>query len=217
MPPKRRFSCEQFVEAGLAIVREEGFRTITARSIGAKLNISAPAVFTYYSGMDELQKAILDGAKKIYDRYAETGLAMNPPFKGFGIMSVRFAIEEPALYQLLFMSKAEGRTLDTYLEEEGHREQIIAAIMNTFSLTERQAHTLYRQMNIYCMGMCAMASAGSIRFEESEIAQLLGSAVRGLVMGVRAPEDDRTAFIPQMDRGPEGGIEEYLEGPSGKE
>lgn len=88
----------------------------------------------------------------------------------------------------------------------------MTAIMDTFHLTEEQAYMLYRQMNIYCMGMCAMSAAGSIRFEEGEIAQLLGNAVRGMVMGVRAPADERTAFIPEIDRGPKGSIEGYLSG-----
>lgn len=42
-------------------------------------------------------------ARKKYEEYVEAGLKMLPPFKGFGMMFVQFAIDEPEMFKCLFM------------------------------------------------------------------------------------------------------------------
>ena len=45
------------MQAGLAIVREEGLSGLTARALGARLGSSARPVFTVFAGMEEVESA----------------------------------------------------------------------------------------------------------------------------------------------------------------
>lgn len=48
----------------------------------------------------EGEKMIEDRAREKYEKYLEAGLKMFPPFKGFGMMFVQFAIDEPGKWKL---------------------------------------------------------------------------------------------------------------------
>lgn len=62
MPPKAKFTKEEIIKATLGIVRNEGFRTLTARALGAKLGSSARPIFTVFHSMEEVQQAVVDAA-----------------------------------------------------------------------------------------------------------------------------------------------------------
>lgn len=49
----------------------------------------------------------MEAAKKLYAGYIGRGLSEKPAFKGVGAAYIRFSIEEPKLFQLLFMREQE--------------------------------------------------------------------------------------------------------------
>ena len=105
MPPKAKFTREQITKAALEIVREENFERLTARSLGKKMGSSACPIFTVFENMEEVQQAVLEAVKDVYKGYVEKGLSENPAFKGVGTQYILFAMNEPKLFQILFMSE----------------------------------------------------------------------------------------------------------------
>ena len=105
MPPTAKFSKEKIVEAALDIVRTEGFDALTARALGTKLGSSARPIFTVFSNMEEVQQSVTEAAKMLYKEYVRKGLSQSPAFKGVGTQYILFSINEPKLFQLLFMTE----------------------------------------------------------------------------------------------------------------
>ena len=105
MPPKAKFTRDEIIEASLTIVKADGFKALTARALGARLGSSARPIFTVFDSMEEVQQAVMDEAKRIYKQYVERGLKEELPFKGVGTQYILFAVEEPKLFQLLFMKE----------------------------------------------------------------------------------------------------------------
>ena len=66
MPPKAKFTKQQITDAALQIVREEGVEKLTSRNLGKKLGSSACPIFTVFSSMEEVEKAMVEAAKAIY-------------------------------------------------------------------------------------------------------------------------------------------------------
>ena len=107
MPPRAKFSREEITDAAFAIVRAmtaEGMQALTARSLGDALGSSARPIFTVFQNMEEVQAAALTAARARYKEYVAQGLQEVPAFGGVGKQYIRFAAEEPKLFQLLFMA-----------------------------------------------------------------------------------------------------------------
>ena len=103
MPPKPKFSKEEIIDAALDIVSRDGVAALTARELGEKLGSSSSPIFTVFKSMDEVMQAIRDEAKRRYDKYVSRARDYYPSFKAIGILMLRYAKEQPKLFQLLFM------------------------------------------------------------------------------------------------------------------
>ena len=59
--------------------------------------------------MDTVRQEVCAAAVRVYDRYTNAGLQEKIPFFGVGMQYIRFAREEPELYRLLFLTRAQGQ------------------------------------------------------------------------------------------------------------
>ena len=69
MPPKAKFTKDEIIDAGLAILRERDISAVTAREIGKYLGSSARPIFTVFDNMGEVIDGIEDKAREIYSEY----------------------------------------------------------------------------------------------------------------------------------------------------
>lgn len=152
---------------------------------------------------------IEDKARKKYEEYLEAGLKMFPPFKGFGMMFVQFAIDEPEMFRCLFM-KDSGKSNMNYLEEQMEVDKILPYICTSLELNEVDAKWLFRNMTIVVYGMASMCLTGICSMAKEDIARNLGEACRGLLMQLKAPSDRRTNFIPTEEAKTLGSIGKYV-------
>ena len=98
----------EIADVALQIYREEGLEGLTSRNLGKKLGSSACPIFTVFSGMDEVQEAMIESAKELYKSYVDKGLSQDIPFRRVGEQYVLFALNEPRVFQLLFMNEGEA-------------------------------------------------------------------------------------------------------------
>ena len=105
MPPKAKFTRDEIINAALSIVKTEGFDALTSRALGLKLGSSARPVFTVFRNMEEVEEAVTEAAKALYKQYIQKGLTDTPAFKGAGTQYILFSINEPKLFQLLFIDR----------------------------------------------------------------------------------------------------------------
>ena len=100
MPPKAKFTRQEIIDAAVDIARRAPLEAVTAQELASVLGTSTRPVFTYFRTLEEVRAAVVEEAGKIYGQYVERGLSMNPPFKGYGMETIRFAREEPNLFRL---------------------------------------------------------------------------------------------------------------------
>lgn len=213
MPPKAKFTREDIVRAALDIIRERNAESITAQAIAEKLGTSTRPMFNYFRTLGELRAAAAEQARALYNSYAERGLAMTPAFKGFAMEYIRFAMDEPSLFRLLFMRKASAESVATFLDREGHLEKILDAVTETFRITRAEAMWLYESMWIYAHGMAALCASEVMRFTEAEISERLGVLCRAMLSALHMPEDARTRIVPKPGQEMPGSIEDYIAPP----
>lgn len=187
MPPKAKFSREEIVEAALNLVREEGFQALTARALGARLGSSARPIFTVFQSMEEVQQAVIRTAKALYAEYVSRGLAEDMPFKGVGTQYILFAVKEPKLFQLLFMSeRTDVPDLSTVLPRiDDNYEKILLSVRESYGISAASAERLYQHLWIYTHGIASLCATGMCRFTGEEISGLMTEIFVGLLKNLR--------------------------------
>ena len=210
MPPRPKFTREELIQAALELAREGGLEAIVARNLGKKMNTAPSTIFTHFSSVEEIRQAVMDMAREIYNGYVEEGLNMVPPMKGFAVQYIRFAMEEPNLYSILFMNRRDDFKYVDFIINEGHYEKVIMAAQKDFSLSREQAEFVYHNMWAYAHGIAVMSATGVCKFLLEEISQMLGMACRSFLIGMKVPRDEREGFIPKAGGIIPGGIESYV-------
>ncbi len=183
MPPKAKFTKEEIVSAALKITRASGINAISARAIGAALNSSARPIFTVFRNMEEVQREVIDAAKRLYNEYVRQGLEQKPAFKHVGMQYIHFAVNEPKLFQLLFMSEQkEIPNLSEVLSLiDQNYQNIYLSIMEEYGVDERTAERLYRHLWIYTHGIASLCATKVCAFDESEMNDMLTEVFVGLL------------------------------------
>lgn len=183
MPPRAKFTREQITQAALEIVRTENLESLTARALGKKLGSSACPVFTVFENMEEVQQAVLEEVKAVYRGYVERGLSENPAFKGVGTQYILFAIKEPKLFQILFMSEqTEHPDIDNVLPiiEESY-DKILASITAEYGIEGKDAERLYKHLWIYTHGIASLCATKMCRFTGEEISGMITEVFSSLL------------------------------------
>ena len=118
------------LEGARKLFLEKGIEQTTIRSIAKSINYSVGTVYVYYKDKD----AILNDLHAM--GFVELGKEMRPlshvsdpieRLKALGKVYIHFALENPDMYDLMFLMNAPMNFLDAHLKEscthEGHQEE----------------------------------------------------------------------------------------------
>ncbi len=187
MPPKCKFTREEIIKAALDLTREEGIGALTARALGAKLGSSPKPIFTVLDNMEEVQAEVQQAAKALYAAYIQTGLQQEPAFKGVGMQYILFAIQEPKLFQLLFMSEQPQKPsvagILPIIDES--YDKILQSVRDGYGLGEADAKALYRHLWIYAHGIAVLCATNMCAFTAEEIGKMLSEVFAGLLKEIK--------------------------------
>ena len=201
MPPKPKFTKEEIVAAALELVSEKGIEALTARELGARLGSSARPIFTVFNSMEEVQVEVRAAALKRFESYAEKAMHYTPVFKQVGMQMILFAIEEPKLYQLVYMSENAGATdFEGIVDRLGDVAQLcVDVIQRDYSLSEKDAKALFEHVWIYTFGIGALCATGMCRFSQEEIIQMLGQDFMAMLFYAKSGRMNMPTPIPKME------------------
>ena len=203
MPPKPKFTKEEIVAAALELVSEQGIKALTARELGARLGSSARPIFTVFNSMEEVQEEVRGAALKRFESYAEKAADYTPVFKQVSVQMILFAMEEPELYQLVFMSENTGATnFEGITERLGDVANLcVDVIRRDYGLRESEAKKLFEHIWIYTFGIGALCATGMCRFSLEEILQMLGHDFMAMQPYVRSGKiNTYTAFAQKANQ-----------------
>ena len=201
MPPKPKFTKEEIVTAALELVSEKGIEALTARELGVRLGSSARPIFTVFNFMDEVQEEVRAAALKRFESYAEKAMHYTPVFKQVGMQMILFAIEEPKLYQLVYMSENAGATdFEGITQQLGDVAQLcVDVIQRDYGLSAEDAKTLFEHVWIYTFGIGALCATGMCRFSQDEIIQMLGQDFMAMLFYAKSGRLNMPTPVPKME------------------
>lgn len=192
MPPKAKFTREEIVEVAFSIVKADGFEALTSRALGTRLGSSARPIFTVFQSMDEVQQAVIEAAKVLYKEYVDQGLMWENPFKGVGTQYILFSMQEPKLFQLLFMT--EQPQIPDFsgvlpLIEESY-EKILLSIQKYYGMNRPLAEKLYHHLWIYTHGIATLCATKMCRFTGEEISSMITEVFTSILKNIKEYKND---------------------------
>lgn len=192
MPPKAKFTKEQITKAALKLVREQGAEALTARALGNALGSSSCPIFTVFENMEEVRDSVIQAARAVYKEYVNRGLKETPAFKGVGTQYILFAVCEPNLFRLLFMTEQDKiPNFDGILPmiDESY-EQILASIVTGYGIERAAADRLYRHLWIYTHGIAAMCVSKLCSFTPEEISGMMTDVFKSLLKTIKEEQSN---------------------------
>ena len=202
---------ERILSAALDLVRSGGPSALTARSLSARLECGANAIFSSFGSIQGVRDAVREEARKLYRKRVGDGFALNPPFKGFGIAFIWFAMDEPYLFSIIMESQSQTASYKDYIDSHiGFKSECLSAIAGTFGLHDKDAETLYYQLILVALGLASTCTGGKSPLTIPQASEILGKNVRAFLMVIRAGKDEREGFVPNAGGSPGGEVDSYV-------
>ncbi len=202
---------ERILFAALDLVRSGGPSAITARSLCTRLDCGANAIFSSFGSIQGVRDAVREEARKLYRKRVGDGFALNPPFKGFGVAFIWFAMDEPHLFSMIMESQSQPASYKDYIDSHvGFKAESLSAIADTFGLHGKDAEMLYYQLILVAMGLASTCTCGKSPLTIPQVSEILGKNVRAFLMVIRAGDDEREGFVPNAGGGPGGEVDSYV-------
>lgn len=202
---------ERILSAALNLVRSGGPSALTARRLCEALGCGANAIFSSFGSIQGVRDAVNKEARTLYRRRVSAGFSLNPPFKGFGMALLWFAMDEPQLYSLVMEADMPTESFENYVDTYvGFKQESLAAITASFGLRGHDAEMLYYQMVLVVLGLAQASTRGGCPLSIPQVSEILGKNVRAFLMVIRAGADERERFVPQAGTGPGGDVDSYV-------
>lgn len=201
MPPKAKFTREEIIDAALKLVSEDGMSSLTARELGRRLGSSARPIFTVFQSMEEVHEEVYRVAAERFEKYGNVNTDSHWAFKELGKKSILFALEEPNLFQLLFMRKSETeRDFWQMLKEiMPMMDYFLDWICKKHGLEEREAKLLMENVWIHTYGIGVLQVSGMCKFSENEINEIMMHTFYGILMLIKSGKMHEVAKILQKE------------------
>lgn len=202
MPPKAKFTRNEIIEKALDIVHTEGIDRLTSRELGAQLGSSARPIFTVFESMDEVKLEVIRHARELYRQYVERGLKAKLAFQGVGVAYITFALEEPKLFQLLFMNAQTtkddaGETVSVNVSQilpliDNSYEKILRSVQEPYGLDRQTADRLYQHLWIYTHGIAAMCATRLCNYTMEQMKEMMKEVFDGLLSRIKNEQQSNT-------------------------
>ena len=174
------FRKEDLLEKTIDFIRKNGTQNLTARNLCHYIGCSTQPIFRNFGSMGELKEEVKNYLQNYYENFIEKIVNKNAYLYTTNYSYTLFALEEPNLFEALFMSDLDGtKTMDDILNSENDWE-IIESIPNQYHLSKKQSERLYRDVKFYTHGLSCQIACNSLTLKKEDIGLLIKNVINNL-------------------------------------
>ncbi|GIQ69494.1 TetR/AcrR family transcriptional regulator [Xylanibacillus composti] len=190
MPPKKKFSKEQIIDAAFEIAKVEGIDHITIRKVADQLESSIAPIYVNFKDVEELKREVV---KKIVALSHQLLLEQDTgnPFHDIGVASLRFAKEYSVLFRDFIMKQNDY--LETYDQDLGNDLiEIMKKDSDLGGFTTEELSIILLKMRVFSAGLSVMVANGLLpeEFGEERGVELLDSTAEDVIIAARHRKKD---------------------------
>ena len=165
MPPKRIFSKSDIIHSSLKIIREKGFKQLSAREVARELISSTRPVYENFHSMDELKKTVLQRIVDLLYDYVTRQYTKNA-FLNTGVGYVLYARDHKEFFKAIFL---EGNDAGDIIDEMLRKlDKAVVTVRELKKLSASERKELLRNGWIYTHGFAMMVFSGYIKNDHDD-------------------------------------------------
>lgn len=182
MPPLVKIKKEDIIASSIKIVKSEGFNNLNARRLAKELNCSVQPIFSNFTNMEELKKVVFTKLCEIfYETITKVEDSSIPQYKQVGINYIKFAKEEPNIFNLIFLEKNNYHLEELFTDTNSYYLKIKDLIGDSTKLSAEGISAFHMKMWIFTHGLATLVASNNA-FSDNEINALLTSEFRALLL-----------------------------------
>jgi AcrR family transcriptional regulator len=185
------------LDEALATIRTEGVDGLTLREIGARVGVSRTALYRHFADKRALLAAVAtEGFRTLRQQLVtawEAGGRGRAAFDAMGVVYVRFAVDNPSHYRVMFGGFVDPKTSEPELESEAAGAfqalvDVLAARQRDDAARGDDPVTMARFVWSVVHGVAMLGIDGQLR-EPGSLDVLLGYAIERLHTGIDSDTD----------------------------
>jgi hypothetical protein len=180
MPNKQTFKRESIEHAAFQLVRTKGMSELNARSLAFALRCSTQPLFTYFKNMGEIKDRVIQMSYDFFVEKVSKSYKDPNPVLSYCQYYLAFCQDEPYLYELLFMTKANNDLVKRAINEQG--KHLVDLLCKKTSLGLSEANVVYLQTWIYAQGLSTLFSTGLLSVNKDSASRMLEAQYRSALM-----------------------------------
>jgi len=181
MPKTSNYKKEDIIRTALEIVRTEGPDALTARSLSKAVGCSTSPLFTVCGNLEAIREDVRKAAEKEVENYVKDAINYIPAFKEYGMRLIRYAMNEPNLFKLVFLSENSSKDALNPVAME-----CLSVMKVAYDLTDDEVATLLEQVWTYACGMSMLILSGARRIDEEEVSNRLSRQFASTIMFIKS-------------------------------
>jgi AcrR family transcriptional regulator len=173
MARKETVTKQMIGEAAFKLLRTQGTESVSARKLAASLGCSSQPIFRVYRNMSELIEEMFAQAIQTFgSHYMAFGSKDASPFVDLGLAYIDFAVKEPHLFSLLFLSvDKHGKSMYEFLN--GTTGAVNKEINKLKAQGVKAPLDVFMKMWVLIHGVACMSLTGDYDLGEAETTALL--------------------------------------------
>lgn len=183
MPPIKKYSRDDIIEAVSLMVEEEGLKAVNARSIAKRLNASVQVIYHNFLTIEELINEVINAIYQKYKKYLLDHDDEEKPYLAKGMAYVGFARDYPEYFKILYMNAYDMSVNDLMVKDKETNDIIKNTISANFKLRESDLDQFHQTVWIFTHGIACLVATSTISFSDEEIRKLLIDTVQNLYIG----------------------------------
>ncbi len=182
--PKEKITRQMVLDAAFAIARARGVQSITARSVSQELGCSTQPVMYHFATIEELKRAVYEKADWFHTEYLMDVRPQGDAMLQIGLNYVRFAVDEPHLFRLLFQSgfAVEHNVLEMINSEE--LVPVLSAMQAAMELDLERTKTVFLTLALFVHGYASLIVNNALELDEKLITGQLEQVYRGAILAL---------------------------------
>ena len=176
MPRKPTTTKEAMIDGAFRLVREQGHENLTVRNLASFLGCSTQPIMYQFPDTAVLKALAYQKADAFHSAYILAG----GDLLEIGLRYIRFAEEEPHLFQFLFQSgRFSGLSLEDLIRAP-ETTSVLAAVSTEENLTPEEAVSFFEPLAALVHGYASLIANNAMKYDPEAIRTALIKVAEGL-------------------------------------